>query len=121
MKIHLVLSDDWELRGDGSGNMRALQFNTMRQLCQIYEDHGLRGSFNAEVMQQLHHLRWGTPVPTLQELNQKMKPRSRETYARGHDVRCIHLGVNRLTEITSGTPKGIGPFCDIQALKSAVC
>ena len=27
--VQLVLADDWELRGDGSGNMRAMQFATL--------------------------------------------------------------------------------------------
>jgi hypothetical protein len=30
--IHLVLTDDWELCSDGSGNMRRIQFDTMKQL-----------------------------------------------------------------------------------------
>ncbi len=89
-KIHLVLSDDWELRGDGSGNVRALQFKTMRQLRQIYEDHGLRGSFNAEVMQQLNHLKWGEQNLELKALAQEWEQIVRETYSRGHDVQ-LHV------------------------------
>ena len=58
-RIQLVLVDDWELRGDGSGDMRRIQFDTLGRLLDVYERHGLRASINAEVMQQLHHLRHG--------------------------------------------------------------
>lgn len=50
-RVQLVLTDDWELRGNGSGNMRRIQFDSMRALLDIYERHGLKASFNAEVMQ----------------------------------------------------------------------
>ncbi len=51
--IHLAFVDDWELSGDGSGDPRELQFAPMRELVKIYNRHGIRGSFNAEVMQQV--------------------------------------------------------------------
>jgi hypothetical protein len=88
--VKLVLSDDWELRGDGSGNMRAIQFSTIRRLCDIYEAHGLRGSFNVEVFQQLVHLRLRDSNPELAALSQEWEEVVRETYQRGHDVQ-LHL------------------------------
>ena len=51
--IHLAFVDDWEVRGNGSGDPRVLQFAPMRRLTNIYRKYGIRGSFNAEVMQQL--------------------------------------------------------------------
>jgi hypothetical protein len=51
--VHLALVDDWELSGNGSGDIRRLQFEPMRRLVSIYNRLGIRGSFNAEVMQQL--------------------------------------------------------------------
>lgn len=89
-EIHLVLSDDWELRGDGSGNMRAVQFATMRRLREVYEEAGLCGSFNAEVMQQLTHLRLGDKHPELRELASEWEEVVKETYSRGHDVQ-LHI------------------------------
>jgi hypothetical protein len=47
--IHLALVDDWELSGNGSGNIRQLQFEPMRRLVGIYNRLGIRSSFNAEV------------------------------------------------------------------------
>jgi hypothetical protein len=49
-RVHLVLSDDWELRGDGSRDVRVIQFGALRLLLDVYEAHGLRASINAEVM-----------------------------------------------------------------------
>lgn len=89
-KIQLVLVDDWELRGDGSGDMRRLQFDTVRKLFEIYERHGLRGSINAEVMQQIHHLSYGRTYPALRALAEEWEATVQWAYSRGHDVQ-LHL------------------------------
>ena len=88
--IELVLTDDWELFGDGSGDMRHVQFDSLRTLTRIYEEHGLRGSFNAEVMQQLHHLQEGEKHPRLRDLANEWSSVLQETLARGHDVQ-LHV------------------------------
>ncbi len=90
MRIQLVLADDWELRGDGSGNMSAIQFDTIRRLCDVYERHGLCGSFNVEVMQQLVHRRFGPENNELAELAHEWEEVVRDVYRRGHDVQ-LHL------------------------------
>jgi hypothetical protein len=90
MTLSLVLTDDWELRGDGSGDMRRIQFDTMRQINTIYEDHGLRGSYNAEIMQQLNHLDLGERYPELKELAHEWEAIVLDTYRRGHDVQ-LHV------------------------------
>jgi hypothetical protein len=89
-RIHLLLSDDWELRGDGSGNMEALQFRTLRRLCDVLEAEGLRGCFNAEVFQQLVHRRLGAGDPALAALADEWEAVVREAHGRGHDVQ-LHL------------------------------
>jgi hypothetical protein len=89
-QIHLVLTDDWELRGDGSGDPRRIQFDTMRRLAGIYERFGLRGSFNVEVMQQLAHRRLAGEEPKLGELATEWEQLVRETFSRGHDIQ-LHL------------------------------
>jgi hypothetical protein len=88
--IHLVLADDWELRGDGSGNMRAMQFQTLRRLLEIYERHGLRASINAEVMQQLWHRRLAEQHGELAELAGEWEAIVTDAYAGGHDVQ-LHV------------------------------
>lgn len=89
-RIQLVLSDDWELRGDGSGNMRAIQFDTLRGLCEVYERHGLRGSFNVEVFQQIVHRRFQARHPELGRLADEWEEAVRDAYRRGHDIE-LHL------------------------------
>jgi hypothetical protein len=88
--IHLVLTDDWELRGDGSGHMRAMQFATIRELVSIYNEFGLRGTFMAEVMQQLYHRRLGTLHPELGALADEWEITLRQIHSQGHDVQ-LHL------------------------------
>ena len=90
MKIQLVLTDDWELRGDGSGDMHAIQFDTIRRLTGIYEQFGLKSSFYVEAMQQLCHLRLGCAHPVLLELAYEWEDVIRKTYMRGHDVQ-MHI------------------------------
>jgi hypothetical protein len=89
-KIQLILVDDWELRGDGSGDMRTIQFATLRRLLEIYERHGLRASINAEVMQQLNHLAFGAQCPSLAALASEWEEIVQSIVARGHDVQ-LHL------------------------------
>lgn len=89
-RIDLVLTDDWELRGDGSGHMPTLQFERMDRLMAIYERHGLRATFTVEVMQQLRHLEEGERDPALRDLARRWEDRVREAYRRGHDIQ-LHL------------------------------
>jgi hypothetical protein len=90
MKIDLVLTDDWEIRGDGSGNMRVMQFAQIRRLMDIYEREGLKGSFYAEVMQQLAHLGLSGKHPELRSLASEWEELVQETLQRGHDIQ-LHL------------------------------
>jgi hypothetical protein len=89
-RIQLVLVDDWELRGDGSGDMRAIQFAPLRRLLEIYERHGLRASINAEVMQQLHHRAHRERHPKLGELADEWEAAVMSAFRRGHDVQ-LHI------------------------------
>lgn len=88
--VHIILTDDWELWGDGSGNMQRLQFDHMEKLINIYEDYGLQGSFNVEVMQQLYHLKLGRRHTHLAALARIWEDRVKRVYAKGHDIQ-LHL------------------------------
>ncbi len=48
--IYLAFVDDWEVRGNGTGDPRALQFEPMRKPVQIFNNYGIRGSFNLETI-----------------------------------------------------------------------
>lgn len=88
--IHLVFVDDWELSGNGAGDVRELQFRPMRELVSIYNKHGIRGSFNAEVMQQLAFRKLETSYPELKMLADEWDEVVRETYGQGHDIQ-LHI------------------------------
>lgn len=90
MKIQLVLTDDWELRGDGSGDMKRLQFQPICQLSSIYDKFGFKGSFFVEVQQQLKHLALGNRHPNLAELARQWEEVVREIFSRGHDIQ-LHV------------------------------
>jgi hypothetical protein len=88
--IHLAFVDDWELSGNGSGDIRELQFRPMRELVNIYNTHGIRGSFNAELMQQLVFRKFESSHPDLKTLADEWDEAVRETYRQGHDIQ-LHI------------------------------
>jgi hypothetical protein len=53
MTVWIVLTDDWELRGNGTGRVEDLQQRSAIRLMDLYEGFGIRSSFNVEVLQQL--------------------------------------------------------------------
>jgi hypothetical protein len=88
--IYLAFVDDWELSGNGSGDARELQYEPMRELVRIYNAHGVRGSFNAEVMQQLTFRKFEHDYPELKTLADEWDEVVRETFAQGHDIQ-LHI------------------------------
>lgn len=89
-EIHLAFVDDWEVRGNGSGDPRVLQFEPMRRLIAIFNRFGIRGSFNVEVMQQLGFREWQDRFPELRELADEWETAVVECYGQGHDVQ-LHI------------------------------
>jgi len=88
--IYLAFVDDWELRGNGSGDPRELQFRPMRELVRIFNRHGVRGSFNAEVMQQLTFRKFQKQHAELLRLADDWDTNVRESYLQGHDIQ-LHI------------------------------
>lgn len=88
--IHLALVDDWELSGNGSGDIRQLQFEPMRQLVSIYNRLGIRGSFNAEVMQQIAFRKHQDEHEELRLLADQWDEIVKETFRQGHDIQ-LHV------------------------------
>ena len=52
-KIWIAFVDDWELSGDGFGNVINMQYKTALKLMDLYKRLGVKATFNVEVMQQL--------------------------------------------------------------------
>ena len=88
--IYLVFTDDWELRGDGSGDIERIQFAPMRRLLDIFEKHGMQCTFMAEMMQQLAFRALQDEHPELKPLADEWDEHLSDAYRRGHDVQ-LHL------------------------------
>lgn len=88
--IHLALTDDWELRGNGSGDPGQIQFRPMRELLGLYRRYGVRATFNAEVMQQLTFRKYERQFPELKALADRWDEHVRAAVAAGHDVQ-LHV------------------------------
>lgn len=88
--IYLAFVDDWELSGNGSGSVRELQLEPMRELVGIFNAHHVRGSFNAEVMQQLTFRKFEREHAELKTLADEWDEAVRETFRQGHDVQ-LHV------------------------------
>lgn len=90
MQIRLALTDDWELRGNGSGDIQQIQFRAMRELVDLFDAHGVKSTFNAEVMQQLTFRKLQDTYPQLKPLADSWDEHVRMAYQRGHDIQ-LHI------------------------------
>lgn len=88
--IFLALTDDWELRGDGSGDIERIQFQPMRDLVHLYSKYGVRGTFNVEVMQQLAFRKHQGAHPKLKILADRWDSHVIDAFKQGHDIQ-LHL------------------------------
>jgi hypothetical protein len=89
-KIYIALTDDWELRGDGSGDIEKIQFEPMRRLVDLYDKYGARGTFNAEMMQQLAFRKHQDRHPELGALADRWDESVSGAHGRGHDIQ-LHI------------------------------
>jgi len=88
--IHLALTHDWELRGDGSGDIEQIQFAPMRRLMAIYEKFGARTTFMPDVMQQITFRKFQAQHDELRRAADTWDEHARIAYAAGHDIQ-LHL------------------------------
>ena len=88
--IYLALTHDWELRGDGSGNIEQIQFAPMRRLLEIYAKFDARTTFLPDVMQQLRFRTFEASHPELKPLADSWDEHVREAFHKGHDIQ-LHL------------------------------
>jgi len=88
--IHLALTHDWELRGDGSGDIEEIQFAPLRKLLEIYAKFGARTTILPDVMQQLAFRRCEDKHPDLKPLADSWDEHARDAFRQGHDIQ-LHL------------------------------
>jgi hypothetical protein len=88
--IYLALTHDWELRGDGSGDIEKIQFAPLRRLLEIYAKWNVRTTILPDVMQQLAFRREENEHPALKLLADSWDQHLRDTFRQGHDIQ-LHL------------------------------
>ncbi len=88
--IDLALTHDWELRGDGSGDIEQIQFAPLRRLLQIYEKFGVRTTILPDLVQQIRFRRLEAEHPELKPLADSWDEHVRDAFRRGHDIQ-LHL------------------------------
>ena len=88
--IHLALTHDWELRGDGSGDIEQIQFAPLRKLLEIYAKFGARTTFLPDLMQQIRFRRLENQHPELKSFADSWDEHVREAFRQGHDIQ-LHL------------------------------
>jgi len=88
--IYLALTHDWELRGDGSGDIEQIQFAPLRSLLEIYRKHSARTTFLPDVMQQVRFRQLESEHSELKSWADKWDGHVREAFRQGHDIQ-LHL------------------------------
>jgi len=88
--IYLALTHDWELRGDGSGDIEKIQFAPLRRLMEIYAKFGVRTTILPDLMQQIRFRRLETENPELKPWADSWDEHVREAFNRGQDIQ-LHL------------------------------
>jgi hypothetical protein len=88
--IYLALTHDWELRGDGSGDIEEIQFAPLRKLLDIYAKVGARTTILPDVMQQMAFRRCESKHPALKPLADSWDEEVRAAFLQGHDIQ-LHL------------------------------
>jgi hypothetical protein len=88
--IYLALTHDWELRGDGSGNIEEIQFAPLRRLLEIYAKWGVSTTILPDVMQQLAFRRFENDHSDLKPLADSWDQHLRDALLQHHDIQ-LHL------------------------------
>jgi hypothetical protein len=88
--IYLALTHDWELRGDGSGDIDEIQFAPLQRLLAIYERCGARTTVLPDLMQQITFRRWQREHPELRPRADAWDKYAIAAFQKGHDIQ-LHL------------------------------
>lgn len=90
MKIGLVLSNDWELFGNGAGDYFEIQHHPLQQLLDVVEGYGAPLTVMAEIGQQWAHQRLGEHESWARDIACAWESILQDTIRRGSDVQ-LHL------------------------------
>jgi len=89
-KILIILTDDWELRGRGFGNVMDMQYKTAIELMNLYDRFGIKSTFNIEVMQQIAFERYKNKYKILKEQIYLWKEAIEIMISKGFDIQ-LHI------------------------------
>ncbi|MDI6401474.1 hypothetical protein QLX67_05660 [Balneolaceae bacterium ANBcel3] len=81
---NILLHDDWEIYGDGTGDPEDLMFEPARRILDICDQYGAKYTFYAEIGQQLHML--NAPGRKWQQYANTWEEVLKDAIKRGHDV-----------------------------------
>lgn len=90
MKLGLIISNDWELFGDGSGDYFKIQHRPVEALLDVVEAHGGKLTIMAEVGQQWAHEKIAKHKDWAREVVASWKAILKDAVKREHDVQ-LHL------------------------------
>lgn len=90
MKLGLIISNDWELYGDGSGDYFEIQHQPLRDLLDVAESHGVKITVLADICQQWAHKKIRNQYPWAGEIADAWESMLIEVIRRGCDVQ-LHL------------------------------
>jgi len=90
MKLGLILSNDWELFGNGTGDYFRDQHRPLEELLDVAEQHSASITVMAEVGQQLAHRRAAAAYSLVSDIAEAWDSILRDVVRRGSDVQ-LHL------------------------------
>jgi|GEM_PF-392329 len=90
MRLGLILSNDWEVFGDGSGDYFTVQHRPLEECLAVAANHGAKMTVMAEVGQQWGHKALAEKHAWAQEIADAWEEIVRETIRQGSDVQ-LHL------------------------------
>jgi len=90
MKLALVMTNDWELFGDGSGDFFEIQYDPTMKLFDLLEKHNAKITLMAECMQQWEHLKISNNNKKAKDIANAWENAIRTSLRTGNDVQ-LHL------------------------------
>jgi len=90
LKLGLIVSNDWELYGDGSGKFYEHQYKPTEDLLITCEEHGAKLTLMAEVGQQWAHQKLGETEKWAYDIAKAWETQAKDAIKRKHDVQ-LHL------------------------------
>ena len=84
VNVNLMLHDDWEINGDGTGDIEKCMFEPARRLVDICDNYGAKYTFCAEIGQQFAML--NSSIKEHQKHAGKWENILIDAVKRGHDV-----------------------------------